>query len=488
MGRLSTLQRNFVAALVCVAATCDLTNAAIFEVNPQIDTFLSSPLFGSNVGDGVRTCCDNPVPAGELISSHSTLEVDTNQGGGGPVEPIMVFDLANAFTEFGPESVEQLFNEDPNATVSLRLAVANGFGPLDVRRITVDWLSDPVNGGNFIQRADFPGAPADRMASAFVEGVNVATESFTDPVPAVPTADLLGFVEFDVTTDVRAWTTGAVDNFGWAFIPSDSNGGVIIANENDDLPAPFLATVDATIDDLPSLRPTLVLDIFVPPPIALQINARTGEVILRGANAAGVDFVSYELRSTQAALNPSGLSSLEAQAIDAVDGPIDGDLIAGNSTGETWEVIRAAADSVLEGFLFGSSVLELDEELSLGNLYDLSAAASDDVTLEFALASGQQFTTTAEFILPPAANGDFNGDGSITGSDFLLWQRQAGTTGLLLAADANQDGSVDQTDLQVWQAAYAQAQSPAATVPEPTATALVCAAIVGLGVRRRWRC
>ena len=452
--------------LVC-AFVCQPVVGAIFEANPEIDTFLSSPLLGSNVGDGVTTCCDNPVPTGELISSHSTLEVDTDQGGNGPVEPIMLFDLANDFTEFGPESLQQLFINDPQATATLRLAVVNGFGPLDVRRITVDWLSNPTTGGDLIQRANFPAAPSDSMLSAFVEGLNVENESFTTPVPAIPVSDAMGFVDFDVTADLRAWTSGEVPNYGWAFIPSDSNGGTIIASENDDLPSNLLAAIDATAADLPALRPTLVLDIFVPPPIELEINARTGEVVLRGTNTGGIQFNSYEVQSNQGALRPTQAETLAAQGIDAVDGPVDDDVLAGNGPGETWQVIHASENSLIEGFLLGSTPLSAGDQLSLGQLYDVGVT-SDAVTLEFSLTSGQTFTAEADFLLPPAPSGDFDGSSSAAGSDFLLWQRQRGATESGLASDDNQDQAVDAADLGAWRAAYGQTDLAVRAVPEPS--------------------
>ncbi len=43
------------------------------RVFPKIDTFLSSPR-PDGLGDGARTCCDtNPVPDGELVSSHNVV-------------------------------------------------------------------------------------------------------------------------------------------------------------------------------------------------------------------------------------------------------------------------------------------------------------------------------------------------------------------------------------------------------------------------------
>jgi uncharacterized protein (DUF2141 family) len=65
-------------------------------------------------------------------------------------------------------------------------------------------------------------------------------------------------------------------------------------------------------------------------------------------------------------------------------------------------------------------------------------------------------------------SGDFNGDGAVNGSDFVLWQRGYGSTGIDLAADANGDGRVDTDDLNIWQTNFGRVGGVAlSVVPEP---------------------
>ncbi|NOZ39678.1 MAG: hypothetical protein GXP24_05565, partial [Planctomycetes bacterium] len=63
---------------------------------------------------------------------------------------------------------------------------------------------------------------------------------------------------------------------------------------------------------------------------------------------------------------------------------------------------------------------------------------------------------------------DFDADGDVDGSDFLAWQRGAGTSSNATAAqgDANSDGAVDVEDLVIFQQDYGQGSS----VPQVLAT------------------
>jgi hypothetical protein len=81
--------------------------------------------------------------------------------------------------------------------------------------------------------------------------------------------------------------------------------------------------------------------------------------------------------------------------------------------------------------------------------------------------------------------GDFNGDGQISGRDFMLWQQSYGTTGLDLPADGNGDGVVNATDLGIWQANFAQVGAAASfSVPEPSCLPLVALILVWSVFRR----
>ena len=78
---------------------------------------------------------------------------------------------------------------------------------------------------------------------------------------------------------------------------------------------------------------------------------------------------------------------------------------------------------------------------------------------------------------------DFDRNGVVDGSDFLIWQRGFGLErqSTNIWGDANHDGKVDQRDLTVWSAQYGNAPlaSPL-TVPEPVtiAVAAICTVVI----------
>lgn len=88
----------------------------------------------------------------------------------------------------------------------------------------------------------------------------------------------------------------------------------------------------------------------------------------------------------------------------------------------------------------------------------------------------------------PPENADFNGNGFVEGGDFLIWQRNFGSTTPATPGDANSDGAVNATDFAIWKSKFGSpaATAAAAGVPEP-GTFLLAAATVGslMLVRRR---
>jgi len=81
---------------------------------------------------------------------------------------------------------------------------------------------------------------------------------------------------------------------------------------------------------------------------------------------------------------------------------------------------------------------------------------------------------------PTGPAGDYNGDGSVDGADFLVWQRNLGmtVTPAGTGADGNGNGSVDAGDLTVWKDHFGTAgASPIVAVPEPEALLLAAAGI-----------
>jgi hypothetical protein len=72
--------------------------------------------------------------------------------------------------------------------------------------------------------------------------------------------------------------------------------------------------------------------------------------------------------------------------------------------------------------------------------------------------------------------GDHDGDGDVDGGDFLVWQRQLGLSiASFVGGDGSGDGTVDATDLGVWGSNFGSANSAASAmvVPEPASLSLL---------------
>jgi hypothetical protein len=140
---------------------------------------------------------------------------------------------------------------------------------------------------------------------------------------------------------------------------------------------------------------------------------------------------------------------------------IDGMLTAGGTF----------AVSLIDGFSPGA-----------GDVFDVLDFASATGTFQFqlpALGAGlvwntSALLTTGELAVTQASlnNADFNGDGSVDGADYLIWQRGLGLSGQTnrSTGDANGDGVVDIVDLTVWQSRFGEFANDTATavVPEPS--------------------
>jgi hypothetical protein len=87
------------------------------------------------------------------------------------------------------------------------------------------------------------------------------------------------------------------------------------------------------------------------------------------------------------------------------------------------------------------------------------------------------------------AIGDFDGDGAVSGSDLLVWQRGFGKPNPSpQEGDANGDGAVDGADLVIWKGYFGtHVASDAVATPEPATASLISVSIVFFMTRCRKR-
>jgi hypothetical protein len=86
--------------------------------------------------------------------------------------------------------------------------------------------------------------------------------------------------------------------------------------------------------------------------------------------------------------------------------------------------------------------------------------------------------------------GDYDANGAVDSSDYVLWRKTLGQSGLTLRADGNLNGLVDQADYDIWRAHFGRTSAGAfgsagAAVPEPaTFLFVVILALVSIPTRR----
>jgi len=99
----------------------------------------------------------------------------------------------------------------------------------------------------------------------------------------------------------------------------------------------------------------------------------------------------------------------------------------------------------------------------------------------------QPLYTFVDVTPKPEFNADFDGDGSVDGADFLIWQQGFGIESGAATdqGDANGSGSINLFDLAVWQQHFGSSPS-VAVVPEPSAMMLILlAGLVASATRRK---
>jgi hypothetical protein len=142
---------------------------------------------------------------------------------------------------------------------------------------------------------------------------------------------------------------------------------------------------------------------------------------------------------------------------------------------------------------FGASTGTVESNIKMENDYSSTfAPAGGDVPLVFTIDAGTSFGLKGfQLSIPvaydvvattPVVDADFNGDGSVDGADFLVWQQNFGLAegATNEQGDADGNAAVNDLDLAAWQQKYGGAfPGPVAAVPEPSAALLVVLAWLG---------
>jgi hypothetical protein len=206
-------------------------------------------------------------------------------------------------------------------------------------------------------------------------------------------------------------------------------------------------------------------------PLTLQINTTTGEVSIVNP---GVDpaintmfnIDGYVIQSPAGALHSAGFTGLSGE-------------------GEAgWQIVAPSAAALSETNLSGSTLLDEGTEFPLGNAYTVGAAADSELTFRYSVAGVVGTTLGAVEFISDLIEGDYNVDGVVDASDYILWRNTLSST-TDLRADGDGNGSIGSEDYLIWRGNYGSTGGDAAllvpaSVPEP-ATALMLGLLATIG-------
>lgn len=198
--------------------------------------------------------------------------------------------------------------------------------------------------------------------------------------------------------------------------------------------------------------------------LTLEVNTTVGRVRLINEVQSPISLNFYQITSTAGSLDLANWNSLEIP-IRNPDG-----FPSGDGSGNGWEELGNLNQKIVaEAFLQSYSSLAPGESLSLGNLF---AGGVQDLALRYRTTVGRFVDVPATYVtgLP----GDFDGDVDADGRDFLVWQREFGST-------------LDAWDFADWKENFGAANllAAAAVVPEPTAALLLLGLSLGASHAQR---
>jgi hypothetical protein len=232
-----------------------------------------------------------------------------------------------------------------------------------------------------------------------------------------------------------------------------------------------------------ALTPTQVLASYnagqtFKPTLVLDVNPNTGAVSMRNATASPLTIDNYAITSLAGGLNFAGWNSFSDQNLDPVN--------TGTGVGESWDEAGGSGPNALgESFLKGSTTIAPGASKTLGNAYN-AALNTADLRFQYSLTSGEVIRSAVSYTVIDA---DFNNDGFVNGTDFILQQRNMGLASGATNAQGDTDGNgvINAVDLANWKARYGlpPATAASAAVPEPATCVGLLIAVAALAAARR---
>lgn len=208
-----------------------------------------------------------------------------------------------------------------------------------------------------------------------------------------------------------------------------------------------------------------------PPQVTLEVNTTTGAVSIINPLDSPVDFSYYEIESPGGSLSPSGWNSLDAQNIDAVDGP-DAGSTAGDSLLEGWDI--AGSGGTLDGDFTGDGNVNAADLAEWMSQYGATLDGSDFLQWQRDFGGASSGDGTPELLNEV----NFLGSSTLAALTGSLSLGNAFDTGVGTEDLVFRFGSVDDAEgLTIGKVSYVSSAA-AASVPEPSSVLLASFAMV----------
>jgi hypothetical protein len=167
--------------------------------------------------------------------------------------------------------------------------------------------------------------------------------------------------------------------------------------------------------------------------------------------------------------------------------------IGGTTPGTQYDRLAIDGSATLDGEL---NISRLNGFMPTGGQQFTILTASSIVNNGFTLAGSAAnlfdliVGSTSVILQAIGLTGDYNHNGIVDATDYVVWRKSAGLTGPGLAADGNNNNQIDSGDLDVWRSHFGQASGSAAgtglagAVPEPNSLGLALVAMMVFFGRR----